>query len=258
MKQKILITGGTGLLGRNWAELIKNDFDTHISIHKRVIKLKNISNHNLPFGNFKKLRSFLTKLKPKYIIHTLGVTSVEKCEMFKKETFEINVGITKNLSKVCKELKIKLIYISTDHLFDGKKDIYDEHSKVIPINYYAKTKYEAEKYVLSSSRNLVLRCNFFGIGFAYRKSFSDHIIDKLKSGKKIQLFLDVYFSPLSISNLVKASQKLINLDHSGIFNMSSNEGLSKYHFGKKIAEKFNLDQDLIEPILFEEKKKIDK
>ena len=172
MKKKVLITGGTGLLGRNWANIIKDDFDTNISINKRSINLSKIKKHKINFLNKDKLKSFIIKLEPDYVIHTLGQTNIEKCEKFKKNTYNTNVIITKNLSSICGKLNIKLIYISTDHLFDGRRVIYNEKSRVKSINFYAKTKYLAEKYVLrNNTKNLVLRCNFFGNGFNYRKSW---------------------------------------------------------------------------------------
>ena len=101
---------------------------------------------------------------------------------------------------------------------------------------------------------LIIRTNFFGWGTKYRKSFSDIIIQKLKKKKTIKLFDDVYFNPVSIDFLCKIIKNLILKNKKGVFNVSSNLSISKYHFGLIIAKIFNLNIKLIKPIRLTSKK----
>ena len=95
--------------------------------------------------------------------------------------------------------------------------------------------------------SLIIRTNFFWWGPVYRKSFSDWIIESLCKNIKINLFKNVFYTPITIPYLIDLIELLVNLDSNGIFNICSNERISKYEFGNLIAKKFELDISLIEP-----------
>ena len=216
MKNKIFITGATGMLASHLYNESQKKFNP-ILIHykKENIKKKIII---LNYQNISEIKKSIFKFNPKYIIHTAGITSVEECEKNKKKTIQINYQITKNLTNICKQYKISLIYISSDHLFDGKNNKgYTENSKTNPLNLYAKTKILSENYIKKKLKKyLIIRTNFFGRGNKFKKSFSDRIKSSLKKNKKIKLFEDVYFNPISMNELSKVILKLmikINLEH---------------------------------------------
>ena len=249
MKRKILITGGSGLLGRNIGKIINKNNVICSTLNKTKFSEENIKLIKINFSKKNDIKNKIELIQPDLIIHTLGNTNVENCEYNKSEAHKVNVKFVKNLSEVCKKKNLKIIYISSDHLFDGKNSFYSETSKVKPLNYYAKTKVLAERIVAKASKkNLIIRCNFFGHGFEYRKSFSDKILTSLNNKRKIKLFHDVYFSPIEIKNLIKILEKLIEKKVVGTFNISSNESISKYQFGLLLCKSFGLDKNLIEPI----------
>ena len=100
---------------------------------------------------------------------------------------------------------------------------------------------------------LIIRTNFFGKGFFYRKSFSDLIIERLIENKNCYLFKDVFYTPISIKNLIYSINYLIKKNKKGIFNISCNEKISKYKFGILIAKYLNLNLNLIKPIFLNKK-----
>ena len=114
-----------------------------------------------------------------------------------------NIQIAKSLASVCSKKKIKFIHISTDHLFDGTKSYYTENDTKSPLNNYAKTKSQAEDEILALNKDaLIIRTNFFGWGPSYKNSFSDKkFLSTLESDKKIELFEDVFYSPISVDEL---------------------------------------------------------
>lgn len=140
-------------------------------------------------------------------------------------------------------------------MFDGKKGNYSEEDAIFPLNNYAKTKALAEEEVLKNNdKSLIIRSNFYGWGPKNRKSFSDLIFDNLSNKKEIFLFEDVFFSPLYMKDLINFSNFLLFKNLRGVFNLSSNERISKLDFGKKIARTFNFDLNLIIPTSIEERK----
>ena len=181
MKNKVLITGGSGLLALNWALTINKNFDVFLGYHKRQFNILNTKSIKLELEIYDELYSQLSNLSPKIIINTAGLTNVESCEKFPKLANKSNITIAKNLAKVSKFLNIKLVHISTDHLFDGKKTYYNEKDQINPLNVYGKTKAIGEKEILKINEDaLIIRTNFFGWGTDYRNSFSDFIIQNLQ------------------------------------------------------------------------------
>lgn len=249
MKEKVLITGGSGLLAVNWAISINNNYDVTSLLHHRKISLLGVNTAFESIDSLDKCFYVLDKYRPDIVIHTAGLTNIEECESDPNLAYELNVNLAKNLAIACNQLSVKLINISTDHLFLGAQKFSTEDSITKAANTYAKTKLLGESEVLKYSKNaMIIRTNFFGWGPKYRQSFSDIILKKLRNNEKIGLFSDVFFNPILIDELAKRTHQLIDLNASGIFNIVSSERISKFEFGIKLANCFNLNSDLINEI----------
>ena len=241
--KKILFTGGTGLLSSFWAaSLLGKKYKITLGLNRRLLRSKSVNYEQINYENLIELEKKIKTNNFDLVIHSAGITDVEKCENNPAEANKVNYIYTKNLVNVCKKLKKKLVYISTDHLFDGKKSFYSEDDICNPINIYSKTKLKSENYIKKNLKNyLILRTNFFGKGPYYRTSFSDKLIEDLKNEKKFYTSSKIFFSPISISLLVKYSMMLINKNLTGIFNISSNQQISKLSFSKLVAKEYNLN-----------------
>jgi len=252
--KKILITGGSGLLAVNWALYLREKFKITLLLHSRKIVMDEVNCFFEDLSSYHNCVKVLEKYEPDYVINTAAITSIEVCEKNENLAYEINVDLAINLAKACNNLSIKLIHISTDHLFSGIKKVYKEIDKAEPLNIYALTKQIAEQGVLDSSDTaIVIRTNFYGWGPSYRLSFSDYIIEALKKDKIIHLFKDVFFTPVYVDCLFDFVDELIFRDFKGIYNISSNEVISKYDFGILISKEFGFNPDLIIPISIDEK-----
>jgi len=255
MYQNILISGGTGLLGTNWAISQEASSKIVLACHKREIVISNVISEVVDLNSVNEIKSIMKREAIDLVINTAGYTNVESCEKYPSEAKNVNTTIPENLAIASQELKIKLIHISTDHLFDGTSPFCSENKEPRPINIYAKTKYKGEKAILCNSEDaLIIRTNFFGWGPLYRRSFSDFIIDNLRKKNTISLFTDVLFTPVSISNLIRTTHELILKNVSGIINIASDERISKYDFGLKLAKAFDLDCNLIRASAIEDRK----
>ena len=241
---KILLTGSSGILGSTLLKNLNEEFIFLNLINKKRIekKFNQIKLKNLDKNSLKKL---VNGFRPDVILHCAAITDIEFCEKNKKKCKEINYYFTKYLVDICKKLKIKFIFVSTDQIYDKN---YPQKEISIPkiYNYYAKTKVLSEKYIEKNLTDyLILRTNFFGNSLADRKSFSDFIINNLKKNNKIYLFKDVYFNPLIIDNFSILIKRLISQNSVGKFNVGTKKGVSKYNFGLKIAKILNLNSQLI-------------
>ena len=158
MKKKILFLGGASLLAHSWCKSLRYNKNIILGIHNRKPELENFNTIVVDINN---LENQIFNLKGDIIINCIGYTNVENCEISEKAR-KINVDYASIISKVCNNLSIKLVHISTDHLFDGKSRFYAENDKVSPLNEYGKTKSKAEKIILkNNSSSLIVRTNFW-------------------------------------------------------------------------------------------------
>ena len=246
MRERVFITGGTGLLAVNWAQEIREEYEVTLGMHKRQISMPHVESISCPLDSIDELALFFKKTQPNIVIHTAGLTNIEQCEANPELAQLVNVNLSENVAKACFKLKICQVHISTDHLFSGDKKLITEEESVAPLNVYAQTKAEAEQRVLDSNPDtLIIRTNFYGWGPSYRQSFSDYIFTALSKGHNPTLYQDTFYTPILAGELARAVHDLIKHDAHGIFNVVGDERLSKYEFGCKIASHFQFDTKLI-------------
>ena len=244
--KKLVFFGGSSLLAVNWAKRICHDYTVYLIMHKRVIDLPNV-NCIVFEDNFEtSLHSFFKKIQPDFIVNCAALTNVDQCETAIEKATEINQLWPKKLAQISLEIGSKLIHISTDHLYDGTKNIYAEEDVLSPLNVYGQTKAQAEDEVLSINANaLIVRTNFYGWGLSYRKSFSDFILNGLRSSTHLNLFKDVFYTPIYMGELIRLLHLALKKKLSGIYNFVGNECLSKFEFGVALANAFSLPVELI-------------
>lgn len=255
MKQKVLIVGASGLLGSTWVKLIKSRYHVTGVIHLRKQVESNVEYLFIDFNNINHITESLQKSGATIVVNCAGMADVDRCEVIPSQAFNINSLIPERLAQASNELGLKFVQISTDHIFSGECSMSLETDPPSPLNVYARSKLSGENKVLKARpSSLVIRANFFGWGPPYRQSFSDLIINSITSGKRLQLFSDVFFTPLLMQVLVEEVHELIDLDLSGIYHVVGDERLSKFDFGIRIAKFFELDSSLITPGFFRDRK----
>lgn len=248
MKSRILITGGSGLLALNWALAFRDHYSVTLGFHEREIALSGVQGRKIDLESAGHLVRVFEAVQPQIVIHAVGLTSVEKCEADPDLAQHVNADLAANVAQACAKVGLPLVHVSTDHLFSGEASLVDELYPVEPINVYGLTKAEAERRVLDAyPESLVIRTNFYGWGASYRHSFSDVIIETLRSGQELTLFQDVFYTPILVETAARAVHDLIDLKASGIYHVVGDERISKYEFGLKLAQEFNLDARLIKP-----------
>ena len=253
----ILITGGSGLLAINWTQAIRKRCNLTLGLHNREISLDQTFTKKIDLESIDDLMRTFEEVGCQAVVHTAGLANVEQCESDPAFAHHVNVTLALNVAKACGRLGIKLVHISTDHLFSGQEPLVSENHPTAPKNVYGKTKAEAENRVSESNPEaLVIRTNFYGWGTAYRQSFSDIVIGNLRLNKQITLFQDVFYTPILIEHAAKVVHDLIDLKESGIFHVVGDDRISKYDFGVAIADKFDLDATGITPGLFANQTKL--
>ncbi|MCS4541644.1 MAG: dTDP-4-dehydrorhamnose reductase [Euryarchaeota archaeon] len=249
---KILITGASGLLGSKIVELNKDRYEiipTHSTqpFHPNSVKMDIIVGENV-------LQVF-NKFRPNVVIHTAAETNVDRCESYKNEAWKVNVEGTRNIAEACKNANAKLIFISTDYIFNGEKGLYNEEDKPNPINYYGLTKLKGEEIVRAHCEDYIIARPSVLYGWHLKKTnYVTWVINSLKQGKRIDVVEDHYNSPTLADNLAEAVLRTIETDANGTYHIAGSERINRCDFALKIAEAFKLDKTLINSIKMEDLK----
>ncbi|MCJ7443012.1 MAG: SDR family oxidoreductase, partial [Methanotrichaceae archaeon] len=151
--RELFVTGASGLLGSRMVEPAKHNYEV-ISLHNtRPLHSNSL---RLDITNLSEVLSLFKKLKPHMVIHTASETNVDKCETQKEQAWRINVEGTRNIAFACSKVGAKLVYISTDYVFDGEKGLYKEEDKPNPISHYGITKLEGENQVIQNCNDHII------------------------------------------------------------------------------------------------------
>ena len=234
------------MLALNWACCMRHQFDVILGTHCRKVNLPGTQSVTLDLESPDHLVQQFLELAPDLVAHTAGMTRVEECEQRPRDAEHANAGLTRNVAIATHALGIKLVHISTDHLFSGSRSRMTEEELPEPLNVYARTKLQAEEWArMANPETLIVRTNFFGWGHLYRQSFSDWIITSLRSGRRITMFEDVYFTPILADSLALATHAIVAQETSGVLNITGDERFSKYDFAVRVAEHFGLSKALV-------------
>ena len=242
--KKILIAGGSGLLGVNSSKYLSNKYKIYslYSSTKYFFENKNIETIQSDLTNFQLTNDIISFINPDIILNFSGLTSVEKCQKFPALASELNIKVANHLSIISQKLNMYYVQMSTDHLFNQLNIFFDESNTTDPINIYSKTKVEAERISLfNNPKSLIIRSNFYCSSIDSKISFIDKIIEDTKNNNQLKLFDDVTFTPVSFNLMLDYIVDLYNLNAYGIFNISSNEKISKYEFGLKVLNYHRMD-----------------
>ena len=235
--KRIIITGIKGQLGTT--------LDKYLSSYFNVLNnqgdLKNID-----ISDKSELKYIFKELSPDYIINCAALTNVDFCEQNKSNSYEVNVNGIKNIIS-CTTNDTKIIHISTDYVFSGNRNIYNESDIPNPLSYYGKNKLESENILRSSNRNyLIIRPSvIFGNN---GNNFYVWVRDSLKNNKDISVVTDQISNPTWSWSLSEAIYKCILSNISGLFHYGGEEIISRYDFAVKIAKVHGFNTDRIIPI----------
>ena len=250
MPQILLITGGTGNLGSHLVRLAlkaeKWD-EVHATYHMLNPNFHKIFWHFLDARN--SILPALNRIKPTCIIHTMALSSPDECEKRKLDAWQINVKTTGEIISYANSNTVRLIYTSTDLVFDGEKGNYSEADKACPVNFYGDTKLEVENEmleILSTGNYVIARLGLlYGFNLNQRLNFFDTIYNGLRNQTEIRLFEDQYRSFMNLSNAAACLMELASINYHGMIHLAGPERLSRFEFGLRLAHHLKLSDATI-------------
>lgn len=195
------------------------------------------------------VRALVRETSPSVCVLSSALTNVDRCEDEPQLAKAINADAAEVLAISCREVGAKLVFLSTEYVFDGESGPYDESAATRPISVYGQTKLEGERRVLEAgAENLVVRTTVVYSWEVAGKNFVMQVLARLGAGQSIRAPIDQLSSPTHAGDLAGAVVDLVARGASGIVNAVGCEVLDRYRFGKMVAETFGLPSDKIEPI----------
>mgnify|MGYP001197582052 CR=1 FL=1 len=247
----ILITGASGMLGANLVSKMQNKFNVFATGLSKDpgYRTNQYKQFNLSEQTYKVLSQWST---PDIIIHCAAITDVDYCEDNIDKAVSINGESAKKILDSFSNVKV--IYLSTDAVFNNKKMV-SEKDTPNPVNIYGKSKLIGENYITKNiKKHCIIRTTPVGINLnPSKQKFVEWIVNSLKNNKKIDLFKDVIFSPISVLRLVDEIEWIVENNISGLWHIAGNTQLNKYDFGIKLCEELNLNKELIQSSILESK-----
>ena len=246
---RIGVTGASGMLGTALIDELTNKYKVFATSRNKGFEKEGIQWDCFDLTNTQHLKKWLVNTAPDVVVHCAAMVNVDGCENNEDSATKLHVDTTTTIANYLDKNNKRLVYISTDSVFDGKRNRpYVESDKVNPLNIYARTKLLGEKPTLLMESGLVLRTNIIGWSRSDNISFAEWILKGLAESEPLTLFDDVMFSPLHVSNLSIIINQAIENDISGLYHCTSKDSISKFDFGIKMASVFNLSISNIKKI----------
>ncbi len=214
---KVLVSGANGQLG----------YDVVKELQKQNIECCGATRKDFDIVNFEATEKFITNYMPDVVIHCAAYTAVDKAENEQGLCYFVNASATENIAQICKKIDAKMVYISTDYVFDGRKDgFYEVDDKPNPINIYGRTKLLGEQAVQKIlNKYFIVRISWvFG---EHGNNFVKTMLRLGKERKELNVVADQYGSPTYTADLAPLLIEMIKTDKYGIYH-ATNEGICSW------------------------------
>ena len=249
----VLVTGATGLLGRYLIANKKPDCNiTGVYFGSyNIAGSKDTEYISLDIQHKNFLKNIFQKRKIDVVVHAGGIANVDFCETQYEIAYLSNVVGTQNIIDLCKEHGSKMVYISSNAVFDGKSAPYKESDPTGPINKYGQMKLECEKLVKAElSDYLIVRpILMYGWNDPHeRKNLVTFLMEKLSLKKEVEMVTDVSENPVFAGFTADAIWSLIYKNLKGIYHIAGKDTVSRYEYALTIADAMHFSKGLIKPV----------
>lgn len=247
---KVFVVGGSGLVGSNIVEIAsERGTDVHSTYLNSETEHADVE---LDKTDPERTIEVIRNADPDVVVDTAAFHAVDDCESKRDEAWSINVTGTRNVAVAANAVDAQLIYLSTDYVFPGNPDEtpYVETDPVRPLNYYAETKYAAERAARIADTATILRPSVvFGLA---NDNFATWALSELDAGNELGIVDDQVSRPTYAPDLAEACLNLAETGVAGLYHATGPESLSRYEFTRELAQAFEYDLNLVSPISSDE------
>ncbi len=246
--KRVLVTGYMGMVGNRFMELMGTKYQITSAGRTQG------SDMIIELTREPSVLSAVQRARPEVVVNFAAVTDVDACEREREDekgaAYKTNVLGPTYLARACKQVRARLIHISTDYVFAGDKQssLYGESDAPRPINWYGTTKCLGEQAVLAElgEAACIVRIEVpFVARFADKKDLVRKIIETLHAGKQFTAVSDNRMTPTFIDDIVAALSVLIEHNSTGVYHVAGTSAHSTYEVAQLVAKTFRLDERLV-------------
>jgi dTDP-4-dehydrorhamnose reductase len=247
---KVLITGGSGLLGQYLNIFLSKENEILTIFNKHRGNCKEYKSAQLDIRDYQGLRNLFKSFEPEVVVHTAAISdTIMNSNISSKDVYNINVKSTESIANLCKEFNAKMIYTSTDLVYAGYRGSYlKEDAKLIPVSLYAETKLMGELKIQQTFDNhIILRTALlFGFGFNHSTCHFQFLFEQLSMNIPVKVFIDQFRSPISLLEAARLISELIKKDiKKEVINFGGPEKVSRYELAERLCDIKGFNKNLL-------------
>jgi dTDP-4-dehydrorhamnose reductase len=251
----ILLTGANGFLGYYLAhQLLEKGYDV-LATGKGECRLPfandpHFTYLSLDFTNPYAVHDAFEKYQPSTVVHAGAMSKPDECELNQWQSYLVNVEGTLHLLSNAAEYKSFFVFVSTDFVFDGEKGMYSETDEPAPVNFYGKTKLEAEDAVREYEYEwaIVRTVLVYGKPISGRSNIITIVKEKLEKGEEYRVVDDQVRTPTYVGDLAAGIIAIIEKRAGGVWHLSGKDVMTPYQMACETAAVLGLDSSLIKRV----------
>lgn len=246
---RLLVTGGGGFVGGNLIRQAEGAWDVH-AIDRRAEDLHGpgLTWHELDLNDQAQVRKVFESVRPTAVVHTAAASDIDWCEANEEPARRVNVGVTALLAELSRSYGARLVYFSSDSIFDGTRGGYSEEDAPEPLNVYARTKVEGERIVARMESPWVIVRPSLVLGLPVGEegnSFLWRMAQSLKKGLTVAFPRGEIRSPIDVITLSRAVLELAAGHHQGIYHLSGNDAMTRFDMARRICARLGYASSLV-------------
>jgi dTDP-4-dehydrorhamnose reductase len=243
--ERWLITGASGQLGSHVVRLLAGD-DAHPAVFaltgRQDAGTPGVSAQRVDLADHEALRACVAAFRPTHVVHLGALTAVGACHSRPADAEQINTGATRVLAEASDAIGARLVFSSTDMVFDGEHAPYSETDEPHPLSHYGRTKVAAERTLVGLAHTLVVRMPLlYGLPRNGRETTFTSQLAALRSGQPLRLFTDEFRTPVWLADAARAVMGLTRSDLTGLIHLAGPQRLSRYELVAECARLLGLE-----------------
>ena len=243
--RRILVIGAKGMLGRDLVKILHSTFDTHQDSNREILEW---DIDEIDIREEKKTVNQIESFRPEIVINVAAYTDVDGCESNEEKAFAVNAEGMKHVALGALRCRAKVVYLSTDYIFDGKKrEPYLEDDAPNPLNVYGRSKWKGEQYVRELVKDVLIVRTQWLYG-RYGNNFVTSILRQAREEKVLSIVNDQIGSPTYTVDLSEAISVLLQYDARGVFHIANSDLCTWYTFGQAILKLSGMERVKVIPI----------
>jgi dTDP-4-dehydrorhamnose reductase len=250
-KRRLLVVGGSGLVGTNLVLAARAKWDVFATFYKHRVDFEDVEELALDIRDYQQASAIVRAVSPDVVVLASAFMDVDGCQKDPQTARETHAMGARHIAKVAGS-DMALVYVSTDYVFDGNKGRpYSEQDAAAPVNVYGQTKLAGEEEVRAHAKEftIVRPAQIWGENpFTHKPTLVQKVVSALQGGQEIQLVSDQVQSPTYAPELALDILALAHAEERGVFHAGGASAISRYEMGRQVARTWGLDEELVRPV----------